>query len=196
MRTRIEHWTITMILLSFFTIQAAPFTPDANMKASDVPNEYKWDLTPLCSSNAQWQTEIDQCELDLKALSEMHNALSSPKGIADYMQAYFNLDDRINRLTLYANLQRETATTNQAVIARHQTALTLTEGIMQEGAILRQTILGLSDSELENAISKAPELKTLCRISTVFVKELTECFLLMKSAFYLLPEIISGHKSI
>lgn len=134
------------------------FEPDANMSRADIPDIFKWDLKDLCESDAKWAEEIAQCQKDLNGLKDLHKEINTAKGLTHYMQAYFQLDDRINRLTLYANLQRDMESTNQEVIARHELALGLTEKIMGEGAVLREAILGFSEKEMEKALKKEPAM--------------------------------------
>ena len=121
------------------------FNPDANMSRNDVPDIFKWDLTDLCESDAKWDKDIKIYQSELKSISTLHQDLNTAKGLLKYMEKYFAIDDNINRLTLYASLQRDAESTNQEAITRHELGLKLTEELMQEGAILRQTILGLSD---------------------------------------------------
>jgi len=135
------------------------FTPDANISRSEIPSVYKWNLDAIIPSQAEWESGLAQSRDDLKALEEFHSKLETAEGIAGYMKAYFQLGDKINRLTLYANMQRDVEATNQDVIARHESALTLTEELMREGAVLRQAVLGLSAAELKTALKKAPSLK-------------------------------------
>jgi oligoendopeptidase F len=136
-----------------------PIQPDANMSRSEIPAIYKWNLTDLCPSDQQWSEEIAQCQKDLDTLKDLHPGLNTPKGLAQYMKAYFKLDDKINRLTLYANMQKDVASTNQDVIAHHSLALNLTEKVMQEGGVLREAVLGFSEKEMKKALEKEPALK-------------------------------------
>jgi oligoendopeptidase F len=136
-----------------------PFKPDANLARAEVPSLYKWNLSELCPDNEIWAQDIAQCQKDLDALKELHADMNTAEGINRYLKAFFDLDERINRLTLYANLQRDVEITNQEVIARHELALNLTEQLMGEGAILRQAILGLASEDLKNAMREQPALK-------------------------------------
>jgi oligoendopeptidase F len=95
----------------------------------------------------------------LAALKKMQDDLTSPKGITKYLQAYFKLDDKINALTLYANMEREMESSDQGKIARHEFALNLTEELMREGAVLRQAAMSFSKDELKAAIDEVPELE-------------------------------------
>ncbi len=133
--------------------------PDANMPRSKVPSVYKWDLTPLCESDATWAEEMARCKKDLESIDSYHTGMQSAKGLAQYLEAYFSLDDRINKLTLYANMQRDIESTNQEVIARHEAGLQLTEELMREGTILRQAILSLSPEKMEQFRKAEPALQ-------------------------------------
>ena len=163
MKTRIFCLLTFIMMILHFSLFAGSknntrFLPDANMSRADIPSIYKWNVNDLCPGDEQWDKDITACQKDLKALKTFHSDLSTPQGMTRYMQAYFNLDDQINRLTLYANLNREVESTNQDAIARHELALQLTGDLMQEGSTLRQTILGFSKQELENAMKKEPAL--------------------------------------
>ncbi len=135
------------------------FQPDANMARSDIPAVYKWNLDPLSSSVDAWNAEIVQCQSDMEGFEALHKTLNTSKGIADYLKAYFQLDEKINRLTLYANMQRDMESTDQEIIARHEKALSMTEELMGKSAALRQAILSLSEKDIDAAMKSQPDIK-------------------------------------
>ncbi len=156
---------ILAILLFFALTQASaaagfeelpPWTPDANAERADIPDIYKWDLTPLVADEQQWQTEAHTAAQLLAALEKLRTGLETTEGLARYLATYFEADELINRITLYANLQRDVDAVNQDAIARHQRALQMTQELMAEGPALRQAILSLSDEQID----AAPELAT------------------------------------
>ena len=134
--------------------------PDANAKRSAIPDVYKWQLDVLVADDEAWEIEAGDAAGRLEALGALRAGLDSPEGLAKYLEAYFAADELINRLTLYANLRRDTDTVNQAVIARHQRALTMTNDLMGEGPALRQAILSLDAEALEKAYAAEPALAT------------------------------------
>jgi len=156
MKNKNIYWFLMIIAILSIAVLAGPFDnlpsfkPDANMSRSDIPEVFKWNLKDLCESDAKWDADIKKCQNDLESIEKFHSNLNTAKGLAKYLEAYFNLDDNINRLTLYANMQRDAESTNQVAITRHELGLKLTEDLMQEGTTLRQTILGLSDEDLKN----------------------------------------------
>jgi oligoendopeptidase F len=136
-----------------------PFQPDANISRSEIPDIYKWSLEDICPSLEKWNEGIQESKKHLAELKKLQDDLTTPKGITKYLQAYFNLDDKINALTLYANMERDTKSSNPETIARHELALNLTEELMREAAVLRQAAMSFSEKELKDAVIKVPELE-------------------------------------
>jgi oligoendopeptidase F len=164
MNKRIFYLIVYFSFIGWICAEEGPFgnlppvNPDAHMVRSAVPSVYKWNLKDLCPSDEQWSKELAQFQKDLHALKNRDMDLETAKGLEQYLTVYFKLDDQINRLTLYANLQRDVEATNQEVIARHELALNFTEEVMQEGAKLRQTILAFSPEEIEKALKDESNL--------------------------------------
>ncbi len=136
-----------------------PYQPDANISRSEIPDIYKWNLEDICPSLEKWNEGIKESQEELAALKNLQDDITTPKGITKYLQAYFKLDDKINALTLYANMEREMESSDQEKIARHELALNLTEKLMREGAVLRQAAMSFSKDELKAAIDEVPELE-------------------------------------
>ncbi|MCP4902131.1 MAG: oligoendopeptidase F [bacterium] len=135
------------------------WTPDANAERAEVPDVYKWNLGNLFADDEAWQTALDKARAGLAELSELHGKLEEAEALAHYLDAYFRLDEQINRVTLRANLARDAETTNQTLIANHQSALKLTNTLMEEGPVVRKAILDLDDSELAQAYAEVPSLQ-------------------------------------
>jgi len=152
-------FTFCVIVLAGSLDNLPDFTPDANMSRTDIPDIFKWNLKDLCESNAKWNEEIKQCQQKLESINEYHSNLNNAKGLTAYLETYFTLEDKINRLTLYASMQRDAEATNQDAISRHESGLKLTEEMMQEGTTLRQTILSLSDEQLKSYLNQEKALE-------------------------------------
>lgn len=165
MKNKKLFWFLFSVSILSIAIIANPldnlpsFKPDANMSRSDIPDIFKWNLKDLCESDIQWDADIIKYQNELKAIVNYHSKLYTAKGLASYMESFFNIDDNINRLTLYASLQRDVESTNQKAITRHELGLKLTEEIMQEGTTLRQTILGLSEDDLSKFMKEEPSIE-------------------------------------
>jgi len=130
-----------------------PYTPDANAERESIPNVYLWDLGDLFADEVQWETAYNHAVVELAELGVLHDSLDVGDALPEYLQRFFDLELLANRLTLFANLSAITDTTDQDAIARHQRALSLTNAIMDESAVLRNAVLSLSDADLESAYS-------------------------------------------
>jgi oligoendopeptidase F len=136
-----------------------PVTPDGNADRGSIPDGYKWKLADLYPDEEAWEQALAGASARLQGLARYHERLDDPKVLAPYLDGYFRLEVDVNRLKLYANLQAVTETTNQEFIARHQSAINLTNQIMEEGSTMRQAILAMSEDELAAAFAAVPELE-------------------------------------
>lgn len=136
-----------------------PWTPDASAARAAVPEVYRWDLSPLFDSEAGWEKAFAAATADVARFTDLAaGELTTPAGLAAALELYFDLDWRTNRLALYANLERVTALTDAAKIARHQRALGLVNDLMAAAPPLRAAILALDDAALADAYDAAPAL--------------------------------------
>ncbi|MCB0731800.1 MAG: oligoendopeptidase F [Ignavibacteriae bacterium] len=165
MRKRLFLLTIPLFLFGFIFVGDIPypnlpaFTPDANISRDQIPDIYKWNLKDICESVDKWQEEITQCQIDLDELKSLQSNIGTTEGITKYLKKYFALDDKINALTLYANMERDAEASNPETIARHELALNMTEEIMREGAILRDAAMKYNSKKLNEAVKEEPELR-------------------------------------
>lgn len=134
-----------------------PFTPDSNGDRSTIPEVYRWRLQALASGPEAWEAALAAAQRDVAALAGLRDGTGAV-GLARYLEAYFAADAVVNRLTLWANLARETAQTDATAIARHQRALALTSDLMAEGPHVRQAILSLDEATLSAWRSETPAL--------------------------------------
>ncbi|MCB9259007.1 MAG: oligoendopeptidase F [Ignavibacteriales bacterium] len=165
MRKRLFLLTIPLFLFGFIFVGDIPypnlpaFTPDANISRDQIPDIYKWNLKDICESVDKWQEEITQCQIDLDELKSLQSNIGTTEGITKYLKKYFALDDKINALTLYANMERDAEASNPETIARHELALNMTEEIMREGAVLRDAAMKYNSEKLNEAVKEEPELR-------------------------------------
>lgn len=162
----LERAILVLVLVITAVVGAAgpeaelpPVVPDGNADRADIPDQYKWKLSDLYVDDLAWAEARAAATAELEGLARYHGRLGDPEALASYLGSYFQLEVDINRLTLYPYLQKITETTNQEYIARHESALNLTNMIMEEGATMRQAILAMSPDEMAAAYRAAPELE-------------------------------------
>jgi oligoendopeptidase F len=158
------HRLIAVIVIGM-TLSALPFpafageypayTPNANDSRDQVPDIYKWDLTPLFASVADWDKAVVDLSAQVEVLKSYQGKLSNPKAMAECLDLYFDVHNRTTHVQQYAALALETNVTDQEKQARHQRALALMDDVMAAAGFMRGEILALDDDAMEKAYAAA-----------------------------------------
>ena len=133
-----------------------PYNPDANATRAQVPDAYKWDLTPLFADGKAWEAELAAVRAGLPALQAYAGTLAKPSAMAGCLKLYFDLHDRASRVAQYANLALDSEQTNQELQARKQLSLSLLEEMNAASGFLRGELLALDDATMQQAYA-APD---------------------------------------
>ncbi len=153
---------IALIGALIFTVGTAAgsagFTPDANMDRSAVPDEYKWDLTPLLGSDAGFDKALDAVNELRERLTRFQGTLGNPAKLGECLDLYFQVRLATNRLTLYANLRFDTHQTSTDIQAMNDRALGAMNSLMAEASFIRQEILAQDDEAMSAAYERVPAL--------------------------------------
>jgi oligoendopeptidase F len=150
--------TVTAALLGLlFLVLAAqagelpPYTPDANDSRDQVPDVYKWDLSPLFASDAAWKKALEQLTGEIPKLSGYKGKLNDPTMLKKCLDRYFDLHDRASHVQQYANLAVQTDVTNQKAQERMQRSLSLMEELMATAGFIRSEVLAMDDNTMAKA---------------------------------------------
>ncbi|MEW6745216.1 MAG: M3 family metallopeptidase [Planctomycetota bacterium] len=140
------------------SVELPPYEPDATADRSAIPDTYKWDLTPLFPAVEAWEKAWASLAAEIEGLRRFAGRLSDPMMLADCLELYFKLHNEVNHVTLYANLDRATALTDDAGQAREQQSLALLDDLMREAAFIRTEVLAFSEATLQEAYRVEPRL--------------------------------------
>ncbi len=154
---------IALLILSLAAPVAAKelpaYSPDSDADRSAIPDEYKWDLTPICFAPDIWETRMTTLDKELGGLSMYRNVLADGNMLVKCLDEYFRLHDEGSKLAQYANLTHETDLTNE----EHQAMVQRSQGLMDrlagQSSFIRTEVLALSEKEMAKAYKKAPELE-------------------------------------
>ena len=127
------------------------YAPDANATRDQVPDVYKWDLTPLFADAAAWERELADVSAALPDLLEYRGRLDDPVALAACLGLYFDLHDRASHVAQYANLALDTNLTDESLRARQQRSLVLMDEVMAAAGFVRGELLALDDGVLRAA---------------------------------------------
>ena len=134
------------------------WTPDASRARADVPDIYKWDLSPLFDSAEAWEASRQSLTAEAPKIGNYRGQLQDPAALRSCLELYFRVHDETNRITLYAGLLADSDTGNEEYQAMTQQGLALLDLVMAESAFIRTEVLALSDKSLVKAYKKEPEL--------------------------------------
>ncbi len=162
MPRRLLSVLILMVLSAAASAPAADlpaYTPDANASRDQVPDAYKWDLTPLFADDAAWAAELQAVSAAVPQLKSFEGRLAEPAALAACLDLYFSLHDRASRVTQYANLALATNLTDEAKQARKQRSLALMDEVMAASGFIRGEVLRLDDAAVRRAYEHADVAK-------------------------------------
>jgi oligoendopeptidase F len=133
-------------------------TPDANIERPAIPEIYRWDLTPLFSSDEAWDAARLRLLAALPQLAEYEGTLADPVALRGCLDLYFRLHSDANFVTLYANLRQSTALSDERADAMVQRSLAAMDELMRAAAFIRREVLTLPVAGLEAAYAAEPPL--------------------------------------
>ena len=127
------------------------YAQDANATRAQVPDVYKWDLTPLFPTAAAWETARAGLQREIGGLAAFRGRLSDPQALRDCLALYFSLHDRVSHVQQYANLALDTALTDETAQARSQRGLALLDELTAASGFIRAEALALDAAALKKA---------------------------------------------
>ncbi len=136
-----------------------PYQPDATVPRDQVPDVYKWDLSPLFASDAAWDSEVAELGERIPGLSAYEGRLDDAKALLEALELYFDLHNRVNHTTMYAGLRLDTDLAADELQAMHQRAQNLLDQLQQRAGFLRAGILGIDDRTMAAMLAAEPGLQ-------------------------------------
>ena len=136
------------------------YTPDANAARSDIPEIFKWDLSPLFASDEAWDAARLKLLAEIPGLAVFEGRLADPASLQACLDLYFQRHSDANFVTLYANLRQNTALSDKTANAMVQRSLAVMNELMEAAAFIRREVLALPADGLDAAYAAEPALAT------------------------------------
>ncbi|MEZ4705029.1 MAG: oligoendopeptidase F [Bdellovibrionota bacterium] len=152
------------VLCSTFLISssALAFSPDANMKRSDVPGIYQWNPSHLFSSEKKWKKELSQLSKDMEKSSQSckGNLGKSATFFFDCYSALLTNKDRIEKIYQYATLTFDVDQSNNHNQSLVNQATDVLSKFSSGYSFFTPEIIALGEKKiLEEFLQEVPELK-------------------------------------
>ncbi len=95
------------LILMFLLILCTVFT-FSSMERSKVPTKYKWDLSPLYKSRADWEKDFKKTESEISKIKEYKKTfLNTPENLYKFLLFKDGIERMISKLYLYAHLSQD-----------------------------------------------------------------------------------------
>lgn len=135
------------------------FTPDSNMARTQIPDKYKWNLSPLFKSDAEFEKALKDSEAGVKQILSYKGKLSDADALYNCLKAYFETRLITNRATLYTNLRLTTDLRNASILDMDARAQAAMRNFMANTAFIRDELLKIDDSVIDAACGKYAAMK-------------------------------------
>ncbi len=133
--------------------------PTQERDRSKIPDEYKWDLTPIYPSDQAWRTEKDRLAAELPKLREFQGALaSSANRLADALETQSHFDKELTRLYVYASMMSDQDTRVSTYQGMQQEMIQLSATLGTESAFIEPEILQMDNATIARFIAEEPRL--------------------------------------
>ena len=142
-------------------LAAFPFASRSqDRNRSQIPEQYKWDLTKLYKTDQEWRGQKDKLAAELTRLREFRGTLgSSAQRLADAVEARSQLEKELKRLQSYARLISDQDTRVSIYQGMKQEMLQLSSAFNAEGAYIEPEILKIDRGTLDAFLAREPRLR-------------------------------------
>jgi oligoendopeptidase F len=119
----------------------------------DIPQDHRWDLTPLFPDDDAWQALYKEMESELPGYETYRGRLGeSPEMLQDAITFDLDLSRRIERLYTYAHLKNDEDKSNPAYLAMYQRAVSLYTRASELSSFMRPEIMDLPEETVRTLL--------------------------------------------
>jgi oligoendopeptidase F len=151
---RLKSYFIILFTV-LFVITSFPQTKERK----EIPENYKWNLTDLYPSLADWQNAKKDVSSNIDKIESYKGKLDEDAGtLLDAMNVYFNTLKEFFRFTIYASLLADQDLANSENQALRQEASTLGTKFSESTSWIRPEILQIDPAKVKDFFAKEPKL--------------------------------------
>jgi len=126
---------------------------------SEIPAQYKWDLTHLFPSDEVWRETADALESKIEELSDFEGQLTTGENILACLNKYWELYGEVDRLCSYAELRQAEDSNDTAAQAMVDKGDGIDGDFEEAAAFINPEILELSESAVMGFIENTKGLE-------------------------------------
>jgi oligoendopeptidase F len=144
--------------LSFFSTSTLA-AESQERDRSKIPDEHKWDLTPIYPSDAAWRTAKEKLSSALSGLRQFQGKLaSSASTLAGALELQSELDKELTRLFVYASMNSDQDTRVSLYQGMEQEMIQVNSVLGTESAYIEPEILKMDTATIERFLAQESRL--------------------------------------
>ena len=126
---------------------------------SDVPDKYKWKLSDLFASEADWAKTRDKLSADVPTLGKFQGHVGdSPAQLYEAIATYMKLSQSLERVYTYASQTNDQDTRVSHSQEMQQSVDDVVSKFSTQSSFLRPEIIALGKAKVESYLSQEPRL--------------------------------------
>jgi len=130
------------------------------MKRSEIDDKYKWNLTDIYASDADWEKDFAKLQSEVPAIKDLKQGFAdSAQNLANALKRIDDLSLQCERLYVYAKMRRDEDNANSLYQAMTDRAMSLYVAVSGETSFAAPALLKQSEETLEKYIAEEKALE-------------------------------------
>ena len=127
--------------------------PEALKERSEIPEQYKWNLTRMFADDAAWEKALAEFDATIPALAAHAGTLNTAAGLRAWFDAETAASRKFDDLFCYASLRRSEDTRAEAAQKMYAKAMALYVKVSEATAFAEPEILALPEETLQTLLA-------------------------------------------
>ncbi|HPP39022.1 MAG TPA: oligoendopeptidase F [Candidatus Kapabacteria bacterium] len=146
---------ITLILgVNMLSAQSLP-------SREEIPDKYKWDLTHIYKTDADWESDFQALSKDISIISKHKGKVTkSAKNLLDAFNDYYSLEKRLMKLYFYSSMARDLDITNGKYQTMFQKTHELYSNFAAASSFLMPEVMEANEETIRQYIKQEKGLQT------------------------------------
>ena len=116
----------------------------------DIPDDHKWDLTPLFASDEEWEKWMADVEGQIDSYADYKGRLqNSPATLKAALDFHLSLRRSLERIYTYAHLKSDEDKSNQFNLGLYQRAVSLHVRVSESASFMTPEIQAIPDDKMQ-----------------------------------------------
>nr|WP_319397947.1 oligoendopeptidase F [uncultured Carboxylicivirga sp.] len=132
----------------------------AQTERNSIEDQYKWDLTPIYASDAEWDQKLEDFKTEMQKISDFKGTLgTSASSLLAYLNYSNDLMKEAYRLYLYASLKSDMDLRDQDNMARTKKVQEVFINFGQLASFVSPELAAIPDETIKKFLKEEPKLE-------------------------------------